>query len=464
MVLPALSWAMSDKANPRHAEPLNPSRSALARTLLERILAHEAKVGVIGLGYVGLPLVRATVDAGFAVLGFDIDRDKIEKLNAGHSYIRHISSDTIAALREGDRFEATDDFAVVREVDVLLICVPTPLTRHREPDLSYVIGTAEAVAPHLRSGQLFVLESTTYPGTTEEVVKPILARSGADIFLAYSPEREDPGNINFSTGVVPKVVGGDGKESLRLARAFYDQFVSRTVPVSSPAVAEAVKLTENIFRAVNIALVNELKIVYDAMGISVWEVIEAAKTKPFGYMPFYPGPGLGGHCIPIDPFYLTWKAREHDISTRFIELAGEVNTAMPRHVVDRLARALDERFSKGLNGARILVVGVAYKKNVDDTRESPALSIMALLEARGATLDYHDPYVPVILPTREHGRFAGRRSRALETALGAVDAALIVTDHDGVDYQALVAGSRLVVDTRNATRHVREHRDRIVLA
>jgi UDP-N-acetyl-D-glucosamine dehydrogenase len=460
-----MSQAMLDTANPPRAEPQVAPRAALAGALLERILAREAKVGVIGLGYVGLPLVRATVEAGFSVLGFDIDRDKVAQLNAGRSYIRHISGEMVAALRETGRFEATDDFSLAHEVDVLLACVPTPLTRHREPDLSFVVGTAEAVAPHLRAGQLFVLESTTYPGTTDEVVKPILSRSGVDVFIAYSPEREDPGNIDFGTTAIPKVVGGDGEDALRLAQAFYDQFVSRTVPVTSPAVAEAVKLTENIFRAVNIALVNELKVVFDAMGISVWEVIEAAKTKPFGYMPFYPGPGLGGHCIPIDPFYLTWKAREHEIATRFIELAGEVNTSMPRHVVERLARTLDERAAKGLNGARILVIGVAYKKNVDDTRESPAFSIMEMLEARGAKLDYHDPYVPVIPPIREHPRFAGRRSQALEPALlGAVDAVLIVTDHDEVDYEALAAGARLVVDTRNATRRVSAHRERIVLA
>jgi UDP-N-acetyl-D-glucosamine dehydrogenase len=456
---------MSHNASVLHSEPQSDAREALAGRLLERILAREAKVGVIGLGYVGLPLVRATVEAGFRVLGLDIDAEKVAQLNAGRSYIRHISSEMIAVVREGGRFEATDDFSLVREVDVLLACVPTPLTRHREPDLSFVVGTAEAIAPYLRPGQLFVLESTTYPGTTEEVVKPILARSGVEVFIAYSPEREDPGNIDFGTSAIPKVVGGDGEDALRLAQAFYDQFVSRTVPVTSPAVAEAVKLTENIFRAVNIALVNELKVVFDAMGISVWEVIEAAKTKPFGYMPFYPGPGLGGHCIPIDPFYLTWKAREHDITTRFIELAGEVNTSMPRHVLERLARALDARASKGLNGARILVVGLAYKKNVDDIRESPALTIMEMLEARGARLEYHDPYVSMIPVTREHASLAGRRSQALlPDVLGAVDAVLIVTDHDEVDYEALVAGAPLVVDTRNATRRVREHRDRIVLA
>jgi UDP-N-acetyl-D-glucosamine dehydrogenase len=314
-----------------------------------------------------------------------------------------------------------------------------------------------------------VLESTTYPGTTRDVVKPILERSGLrseqDFLLAYSPEREDPGNVAFTTTKIPKVIGGDGPQALRAACALYGQFVGQTVPVSSAGVAEAVKLTENIFRAVNIALVNELKIVYDAMGISIWEVIDAAKSKPFGFMPFYPGPGLGGHCIPIDPFYLTWKAREHDIATRFIELAGEINTAMPRYVVERLARELDARGGKGLNGAAVLLVGVAYKKNVDDLRESPALTIMDLLEERGAKVAYADPYIPVIAATRKHPRIAGRRAVPLEPATVATfDAVLIVTDHDAVDYDALLAAARLVVDTRNATRNVRQHRDKLVLA
>ena len=442
---------------------------AAAGTLEQRLRDRTARVAVIGLGYVGLPLVRAAAEAGFFGLGLDIDRRKVEALNAGQSYIRHIPDESVAALRAGGRFEASAEFARVAETDVVLICVPTPLTRHREPDLSFVVQTVEALAPHLRPGQLIVLESTTYPGTTLEVVKPILERagprSGIDLFLAYSPEREDPGNIDHSTTVTPKVVGGDGESALRLACIFYDQFVTRTVPVSSPAVAEAVKLTENIFRAVNIALVNELKIVFEAMGIDVWEVIEAAKTKPFGYMPFYPGPGLGGHCIPIDPFYLTWKAREHDVATRFIELAGEVNTAMPRYVVERLALALDAHAAKGLNRARILIMGLAYKKNVDDTRESPALTIMELLERRGAVVAYHDPFLPVIPLSREHAHFAGRRSIGLEPAsVGAFDAVLIVTDHDGIDYAALVAAARLVVDTRNATREVVRHRYRIVHA
>ena len=424
-------------------------------TLRGRFIARAATVGVMGLGYVGLPLVGAIAGSGFRVVGFDVDAEKVERLNAGRSYIRHIPDAMIAALVRERGFRALTEFAALAQVDAVLICVPTPLTRHREPDLSYIVGTCEAIAPHLRRGQLVVLESTTYPGTTSEVMRPILERSGLrsgeDFFLAYSPEREDPGNAQYSTTRIPKVVGGDGPEALMLAIALYDQFVAGTIAVSSPETAEAVKLTENIFRAVNIALVNELKMVYEAMGIDVWEVIKAASTKPFGFMPFYPGPGLGGHCIPIDPFYLTWKAREYDISTRFIELAGEVNTTMPRYVIERLSSALNERFARSLKGARLLVLGVAYKKNVDDTRESPTLKIMELLEARGASVAYHDPFVPQIPSSREHPEFAGRRSEALTAAAARrFDAALICTDHDEVDYRVLVECCPLVVDTRNA--------------
>jgi UDP-N-acetyl-D-glucosamine dehydrogenase len=333
--------------------------------------------------------------------------------------------------------------------------VPTPLTAHREPDLSYVADTARAMAPHLRKGQLIVLESTTWPGTTVEVVKPILEqsglKSGEDFYLAFSPEREDPGNPNFSTKSIPKIVGGDDPVALRLASSMYGAIVAGIIPVSSTQVAEAVKLTENIFRAVNIALVNELKMVYGAMGIDVWEVIEAAKSKPFGYMPFYPGPGLGGHCIPIDPFYLTWKAREFDISTRFIELAGEINTSMPRYVVDKVAQALNTHFGRGLRGARILIVGVAYKKNVEDIRESPAFKLMELIEASGATTEFYDPHVDEIPRTRGHPELAGRRSiKWSEPALRDYDLVLIATDHDGVDYAALANNAKLIVDTRNA--------------
>src|SRR6202023_258938 len=360
------------------------SASLLVDQLSRRIRDHTARIGVIGLGYVGLPVVMAAADRGFRVLGFDIDPAKIYILNAGGSYIKHIRAEDIAAFRESDRFNPTDDFSRLALADVVILCVPTPLSPPREPDLSFVVRTTESVASYLRSGQLIVLESTTYPGTTREVMRPILERtglrSGIDFFLAYSPEREDPGNANFTTSQIPKVVGGDGEIALELACALYSHVVSAIVPVSTVETAEAVKLTENIFRAVNIALVNELKLLYEAMGIDIWEVIEAAKTKPFGYMPFYPGPGLGGHCIPIDPFYLTWKAREFDVRTRFIELAGEINTAMPRRIVEKTTEALSGRSGRALKGARILIVGVAYKKNVDDTRESPALTIMELLE------------------------------------------------------------------------------------
>jgi UDP-N-acetyl-D-glucosamine dehydrogenase len=443
--------------------------SSPAAALHERLTSRSARVGVIGLGYVGLPLVETVAEAGFLTLGLDIDQLKVDALNAGRSYIRHIADASVAELRAAGRFEASTDFTRAAELDVILICVPTPLSRHREPDLGFVVRTAETIVPHLRRGQLVVLESTTYPGTTRELVRPILERSGLvmerELFLAYAPERVDPGNRDFRTSTIPKVIGGDGPDATRLATAFYQQFVARTVTVSSPDVAEAVKLTENVFRAVNVALVNELKVVFDAMGIDVWEVIAAASSKPFGYMPFHPGPGLGGHCIPIDPFYLAWKAREHGVTTHFIELAGETNTAMPRYVVDRLARALDERFAKGLNGTRILILGLAYKKNIDDMRESPALIIMELLEARGARLAYHDSFLPVIPPSREHGAFAGRCSIALTAeTIGTFDAVLIVTDHDDVDYDQLVAAAPLVVDTRNATRDVVEHRERIVTA
>lgn len=423
-------------------------------SLIERFKAHQATIGVIGLGYVGLPLGCAMGRKGFNVLGFDIDPVKVELINAGGSYISHVDPRQVAALRSTGHLTATADFARLAECDAIILCVPTPLTRQREPDLTFVVKTTESVLPHLRPGQLVVLESTTYPGTTRDVMRPILERnglkSGRDFFLAYSPEREDPGNANFSTATIPKVVGGDGPEALSLASALYDEVVARTVPVSSLEAAEAVKLTENIFRSVNIALVNELKVVFEAMGIDVWEVIEAAKSKPFGYMPFYPGPGLGGHCIPIDPFYLTWKAREFDVTTRFVELAGEINTAMPVRVVTRALEALSEHAGRAAKGARVLILGVAYKKNVDDTRESPAFKIMELLEKRGAHVEFHDPMVAEIPMTREHAEFAGRRSVPLtRDVVSSFDAAIICTDHDAVDYANLVAWSRLVIDTRN---------------
>ncbi|MPR08707.1 nucleotide sugar dehydrogenase [Microvirga tunisiensis] len=421
--------------------------------LLARFQARQVTIGIIGLGYVGLPLALTAARAGFSVLGFDINFSYVERLNGGESTIKHIPAAAVAEAVSSRRLEATTDFSRLGEPDALLICVPTPLTKHREPDLSYVETTARAIAARLRQGQLIVLESTTYPGTTDEVLKPLFEAtglaSGRDFFLAFSPEREDPGNPDFGTSTIPKVIGGDGPEALTLADALYSQLVDTTVPVSSTATAEAVKLTENIFRAVNIALVNELKVVYAAMGIDVWEVIEAAKTKPFGFMPFYPGPGLGGHCIPIDPFYLTWKAREYDITTRFIELAGQINTYMPYYVVDRLAEAVD-RNGIPFSGSKILILGVAYKKNVDDMRESPSLKLIELIEARGAQADFHDPHVPELPPTRKHGPLAGRRSVALtaDTVHG-YDAVLIATDHDAVDYRLVVEHAKLVVDTRN---------------
>jgi UDP-N-acetyl-D-glucosamine dehydrogenase len=425
-----------------------------AARLRQRIETGTARVGVIGLGYVGLPLVPAIVHGGLDVIGFDTDVRKICDLKEGRSYIRHIPDNTIAELVDGGHFAPTSDMSRIAEADAVLICVPTPLTRNREPDLSYVVATSEAIAPHLRSGQLISLESTTYPGTTRDVLRPILERgglrSGVDFFLVYSPEREDPGNPQFATSQIPKVVGGDGEVALELGRQLYSRVVSQTVPVSSVETAEAVKLTENIFRAVNIALVNELKLLYEHLGIDIWEVVEAAKTKPFGYMPFYPGPGLGGHCLPIDPFYLSWKAREHGIVTRFIELAGEINTSMPGHVVNKVATAVDTHTGRGLKAARILVLGVAYKKDVDDIRESPALRIIELLEERGAIVDYYDPFVPVIPDTREHSDLAGRTSVSLEPeVLTGYSAVLVCTDHSNVDYDLVMAHASVIVDTRN---------------
>jgi UDP-N-acetyl-D-glucosamine dehydrogenase len=430
---------------------------SLTADLIVRIKAKEVTIGVIGLGYVGLPMCIAAGEAGMRVLGFDTDPAKSQAINQGLSYLKHIRGELIRPLVEKGSLAATSKFERLSEPDVLLICVPTPLTAHLEPDLSFVISTAKTIARRLRGQQLIILESTTYPGTTAEVLRPILETSGLkcnrDFFLAFSPEREDPGNTEYSTSRIPKVVGADCEEAQEAACALYNHFVARVVTVSSSATAEAVKLTENIFRAVNIALVNELKIVYEAMGIDVWEVIEAAKTKPFGFMPFYPGPGLGGHCIPIDPFYLTWKAREYGIATRFIELAGQINSSMPQHIVHKLACAIDAHSGKGLNGTRILVLGIAYKKNVDDTRESPGLRIIEMLEQRGAKVSYYDPYVPVIPETREHKLLAGRRSLDWSpTDFGSYDAILIVTDHDDVDYGELVTNAQLVIDTRNVCR------------
>lgn len=442
---------------PLRAMPAGTAVPSVDVAALEAAFRNKtAKIGIIGLGYVGIPLALVAARVGYNVLGFDIDAPRVAQLNRGESFIKHIPSATIKEAVEAGRFEATADFDRLGEPDAILIAVPTPLSKHREPDLTYVVKTAESIAPRLRKGQLIVLESTTYPGTTDEVMRPIFEqatglKSGVDFFLAFSPEREDPGNPDFGTATIPKVIGGDGEAALALADALYSQLVVKTVPVSSTRAAEAVKLTENIFRAVNIALVNELKVVYAAMGIDVWEVIDAAKTKPFGFMPFYPGPGLGGHCIPIDPFYLTWKAREYDITTRFIELAGQINSRMPYTVVNRLAEAVDRKVGKGLASARILILGIAYKKNVDDMRESPSLKLIELIEARGAHVDYHDPYIPVIPMTREHAPLAGRTSVPLTAdVLKGYDGVLIATDHDEVDYRLVVEASKLVVDTRNA--------------
>ena len=431
-----------------------PKSNSLAARLTAAIRSQQSRIGVIGLGYVGLPLACLFAERGFAVTGFDIDPTKIRQLAAGKSYIKHIGNRRIAPLVKAGTLAASDDFSGLAAMDVIIICVPTPLTRHREPDLQFIVKTGETVARQLKRGQLVVLESSTYPGTTRDVLKPILEqtglKSGRDFFLAYSPEREDPGNTVFGTAAIPKVVGGDGAAALKLATLLYDRIVVRTVPVSSPEAAETIKLTENIFRAVNIALANELKVICMAMGVDVWEVIDGAKSKPFGFMPFYPGPGLGGHCIPIDPFYLTWKAREYGINTRFIELAGEINTAMPHFVIEKLTDALSAQRGKALKGARILVLGVAYKKNVDDQRESPSLHIIEELERRGARVAYHDPLIPKITPTREYPGLTGRRSTALTARnLAAMDAVLIVTDHEAVDYALVGQKAKLIVDTRN---------------
>jgi UDP-N-acetyl-D-glucosamine dehydrogenase len=462
---------MSTKLLDTTSETVERSKAEPAhyRSLQAKIAQKNAAVAVCGMGYVGLPLARAITEQGFPVIGLDIDDDKVEKLNTGQSYIRHIPSANIQAMLKTGRFRASSDFGQIANADIITICVPTPLSRYREPDLSHVTSTAQVIARHARPGQLVILESTTYPGTTVEVLGPIFSEHGLnlgrDIFLAFSPEREDPGNPNYHTTTIPKIVGGQGPFALDLAVAFYRSFIKTVVPVSSPSTAEAVKLTENIFRAVNIALVNELKIIYSKMGIDIWEVIEAAKTKPFGFMPFYPGPGLGGHCIPIDPFYLTWKAREFDITTRFIELAGQINAAMPQYVIARLADELDRRFSKGLNGAHILILGVAYKKNVDDMRESPTLKLMQILEDRRARVDYFDPYIPEIPKTREHPEFAGRTSIVFDpSSLANYDAALIATDHDGIDYQMLADQSRLVIDARNACERFGVKSDKVAKA
>jgi UDP-N-acetyl-D-glucosamine dehydrogenase len=429
----------------------------MKETLLKKITSREAVVGVIGLGYVGLPLLIEFAGAGFPVLGLDIDQGKVEKLKAGKSYIKHIDAARIQKVFAGetDRADATTDFSRSKKCDGILICVPTPLTKYRDPDLSYIENTARQIAPFVRKGQLISLESTTYPGTTEEIMVPILEqgsglKAGSDFFVAFSPEREDPNNKDFRTATIPKVVGGLTPDCLEVACALYDSIICRTVPVSNCRTAESTKLMENIFRSINIALVNELKMVFTKMDIDIWEVISAASTKPFGFMPFYPGPGLGGHCIPIDPFYLTWKAREYEVNTKFIELAGEINTSMPQYVVQQAMIALNER-GKALRGCRVLLVGLAYKKNVDDDRESPTYHLWSILEGFGASVDYFDPYIPTVQPSREHSHFAGRDSRTWESiASEHYDLAIISTAHDCVDHAALSKMVDLLVDTRGA--------------
>lgn len=419
--------------------------------LLARIAARDAVVGIIGLGYVGLPLALVFHEAGFPVLGFDVDPGKPEKLNRGESYIRHIGSDRVREAFRSGRLSATTDFARLGECDAILICVPTPLGKHREPDLSYVRGTADVIARHVRAGQLVVLESTTYPGTTREELVPRFAAkgltNGSSVFVAFSPEREDPGNGRWTTRTIPKVVGGVDDAGLETARALYAAAFETVVPVSSAEVAESAKLLENIFRSVNIALVNEMKIVFDRMGIDVWEVIEAAKTKPFGFMPFTPGPGLGGHCIPIDPFYLTWKAREVGVASRFIELAGEINTGMPRFVVDKTVRALNDA-GKSAKGARVLVLGLSYKPDVDDDRESPSYEIIELLQQAGAAVEYCDPHFPVLKKTRRHA-LAQRSAACSAESFARYDALVLVTPHREFRSEDLYRRASLVVDARN---------------
>ncbi len=438
----------------RHADG-NLPRSC-HEALLARIESAAVRVGIIGLGYVGLPLARAFSDRRLAVLGFDVDPVKVARIERGESYIGHIPDAIIRQMRE-NAFEATVDFQRLEEPDVIIICVPTPLTETREPDLTFIINSTNAIAERLRPDQLVVLESTTYPGTTREVVLPLLVarglRPGIDFFLAFSPEREDPGNPRFSAPTIPKVVGGLDPASLELAVALYSKVVVRVVPVSSPEVAEACKILENTYRAINIALVNELKVLYDRMGINVWEVIEAARTKPFGYQAFYPGPGLGGHCIPIDPFYLTWVARKHGLATRFIELAGEINTGMPAYVVSKLADALNDR-CKPVKGSKITLLGMAYKKDVDDARESPGFELMDLLLHKGALVDYNDPHIPVLGATRHYPHLQMTSRELTAEYLQSRDCVLIVTDHSAYNWPWIAEHAPLIVDTRNAMKDV----------
>jgi len=434
--------------------------------LKQKIDSKKAKIGVIGLGYVGLPLLIEFVDNGFTCLGLDIDQCKIDFLEKKKTYIKHIDSKRIAQIVESGLFDATTDFSHLVEVDCIVVAVPTPLDKHQQPDLSYITNTSETIAKYLRKGQLVILESSTWPGTTDEVMRPILEKSGLkyaeDFYLAFSPEREDPNNPTYSTKTIPKVIGAGDDVSLACAVALYDAVIVQTVPVSSSQAAEATKLLENIFRSVNIALVNEMKVILDRMGIDVWEVISAASTKPFGFMPFYPGPGLGGHCIPIDPFYLTWKAKEFDMPTRFIELAGEINTNMPYWVVQKTMEALNTQ-SKSLSGAKILILGAAYKKDIDDMRESPTLKLIEILREKGAEVDYNDPLIPELPRVRKY-QFDMKSVELTPKNLKMYDAVLISTDHTDYDYGFIVNHANLVIDTRNATKDVQSGREKIVKA
>ncbi|MBI9073434.1 MAG: nucleotide sugar dehydrogenase [Melioribacteraceae bacterium] len=424
--------------------------------LLQKINAKEAKIGIVGLGYVGLPLGLEYALKGFDTLGFDIDERKIPLLKEGKTYIKHISEEKISKAVNSGKFDATTDFSRLPEVDAVIICVPTPLNEHREPDMSYIVDTAQVIAKYLRKGQIVTLESTTYPGTTEELLQPMFEQPregvefkvGEDFYLAFSPEREDPNNPHYNTATIPKVVGGVTQNCIDIACALYDQVIVKTVPVSSPGAAEATKLLENIYRSINIALVNELKMVFDKMNIDVWEVINAASTKPFGYNAFYPGPGLGGHCIPIDPFYLTWKAREFEINTKFIELAGEINTAQPYYVITRTMEYLND-VKKSLNGSKVLLLGAAYKKDIDDMRESPSLKLIEILREKGAEVEYNDPYVSVLPKTRKYDHKMDSVELTAES-IAAYDVVILATDHTDYDYSFIAEHSQLIVDTRNA--------------
>jgi UDP-N-acetyl-D-glucosamine dehydrogenase len=434
---------------------------------LDKLIQDKsATIGIIGLGYVGLPLINAFVNSGFKCMGFDVDQSKIDSLNSGKSYIKHISSDTVKGWIDNKQLEPTSDMSRLSEADALLICVPTPLSDSRDPDLKYVESTVEAIAKVIRPGQLVVLESTTYPTTTTDVLLPILNSNekglvaGKDYFVAYSPEREDPGNPDFSADGIPKVVGGIDQASSDLAQNLYSHAIVKVIPVSSPEVAEACKILENTYRAVNIALVNELKVLFDRMGIDIWEVVDAAKTKPFGFQAFYPGPGLGGHCIPIDPFYLTWLARKQGLTTRFIELAGEVNSQMPVYVITQLSKFLNDA-GKPIKGSKICLLGMAYKKDVDDPRESPSFELLDLLRDRGANLTYNDPHIPTLPEMRHHNVPEMHSQELTPEFLAEQDCVLIATDHSAYDYDFIVQNSQLVLDTRNATVNVKKNRDRI---